>query len=124
MSLTPGTSLGPYSIQSLIGVGGMGEVYRAHDSKLRREVALKILPRSLANNSDHRARLLREAHILATLNHPSIASIYDLHEANSEVALVLELVEGPTLADRLAGGPIPVAEALTIADCGRPRYGA
>ena len=115
MALAPGTPLGPYSIQSLIGAGGMGEVYRAHDSKLRREVALKVLPHSLAIDADRRARLIREAHILATLNHPSIASIFDLHESDREVALVLELVEGPTLADRIAVGALPVAEALAIA---------
>jgi Tol biopolymer transport system component len=115
MSLAPGTLLGPYSIRSLIGAGGMGEVYRAHDSKLRREVAVKILPPSLATSSDRRARLVQEAHILATLSHPSIASIFDLHESDAFVALVLELVDGPTVADRIARGPIPVVEALAIA---------
>ena len=115
MALAPGTPLGPYSIRSLIGAGGMGEVYRAHDSKLRREVALKVLPHSLAIDAERRARLIREAHILATLNHPSIASIFDLHESDHEVALVLELVEGPTLADRIALDPVPVNDALPIA---------
>src|SRR5215510_2329643 len=115
MELPPGTPLGPYSIRSLIGAGGMGVVYRAHDSKLRREVALKVLPHSLAADVERRDRLRQEALILAAVNHPSIASIYDLHDADDVVALVMELVDGPTLADRIAAGPLPVSDALSIA---------
>ncbi|HEY1304023.1 MAG TPA: LpqB family beta-propeller domain-containing protein [Vicinamibacterales bacterium] len=115
MELPPGTPLGPYSIRSLIGAGGMGVVYRAHDSKLRREVALKVLPHSLAADVERRDRLRQEALILAAVNHPSIASIYDLHDSDDIVALVMELVDGPTLADRIAAGPLPVSDALSIA---------
>src|SRR5262245_54725537 len=115
MRLTAGAHLGSYEILAALGAGGMGEVYRARDSKLKREVALKILPPLFAGDADRRARFTREAHVLATLNHPNIAAIHGIEEANGTTALVLELVEGPTLADRLAAGPIPVAEALTIA---------
>ena len=107
--------LGAYSIRALIGAGGMGVVYRAHDSKLRRDVAVKVLPHSVASDAERRERLRQEAHLLAALNHPAIASIYDLHDAEAIVAIVMELVEGPTLADRIAAGPLPVPEALTIA---------
>src|SRR6185369_12405382 len=98
-----------------LGRGGMGEVYRAHDVQLHRDVALKMLPRSFAFARDRVERFKREAQVLASLNHPNIAGIHGLEESNGVYALVLELVEGPTLADRLARGPIPIEEALTIA---------
>ena len=101
MSLAPGTRLGAYEVHSLIGVGGMGEVYLAHDTNLKRDVALKILPESFALDADRLARFKREAQLLASLIHPNIAAIYGFEESNGIHALVLELVEGPTLADRL-----------------------
>jgi Tol biopolymer transport system component len=100
---------------SALGAGGMGEVYRARDSKLNREVALKVLPEIFALDTDHLARFTREAHVLASLNHPNIAAIYGLEESSGLQALVLELVPGPTLADRLSSGSIPLDEALAIA---------
>ena len=122
MSLSPGTTLGPYSVTALIGRGGMGEVYRAHDTKLGRDVALKVLPDLFADDPERLARFQREARVLASLNHPNIASIYGLEESDPATgsgqavrALVLELVEGPTLAERIAQGAIPVDEALPIA---------
>lgn len=114
-TLTPGSRLGPYEIVALLGVGGMGEVYRATDTKLKRQVAIKVLPAALTADHDRLARLQREAELLASLNHPHIAAIYGLEDADGIKALVLELVEGPTLADRIAHGPIPLDEALTIA---------
>ena len=114
MTVAPGERFGSYEIVAKIGAGGMGEVYRAHDAKLRRDVALKVLPASLAADPERRQRLLREAHILASLNHPAIACIYDLVETDV-LALVLELVEGPTLAERIAAGPVPVNTAIDIA---------
>ena len=102
MSLSPGIRLGVYEVSGLIGAGGMGEVYRARDTKLRRDVALKILPKEFTEDSDRVARFQREAQILASLNHPNIAAIYGLEESGGISALVLELVEGPTLADRIA----------------------
>jgi serine/threonine protein kinase len=114
MALTIGTQLGSHEIIALLGKGGMGEVYRARDLKLKREVAIKILPEEFAHDSDRVNRFHREAEVLASLNHPNIAAIYDLQEASGSRYLVLELVEGETLADRIAGGPIPVEEALTI----------
>ncbi len=110
-----GQTVGPYTIVGKLGAGGMGEVYRARDTKLRREVALKVLPASLARDPDRRQRFEREAHLLAALNHPHIAAIYGLEESAGITALVLELVEGVTLADRIAAGPVPVEEALAIA---------
>ena len=115
MALAPGTRLGPYEIAAQIGVGGMGEVYRATDTKLKREVAVKVLPAALAADPERLARFQREAEVLASLNHPNIAAIYGLEEADSTKALVMELVEGPTLEDRIAQGAIPVDEALPIA---------
>jgi Tol biopolymer transport system component len=115
VTLSPGTRLGPYEIQSALGAGGMGEVYRAHDTKLGRDVALKILPDAFAQNADRLARFQREAHVLAALNHSGIAHIYGLEEASGQTALVMELVEGPTLADRIVRGPIPLDEAVPIA---------
>jgi Tol biopolymer transport system component len=113
MRLEPGVLLGLYDVRALIGVGGMGEVYSALDTRLGRLVALKVLPDSVATDPSRKARLEREARVLASLNHPNIAAVYSI-EAQIP-ALVLELVEGPTLADRLAAGAIPVAEAVTIA---------
>jgi serine/threonine protein kinase/Tol biopolymer transport system component len=122
MSLTTGTRLGSYEILALIGEGGMGQVYRARDSKLNRDVALKVLPEAFVHDADRLARFKREAQVLASLNHPHIAAIYGLEEANPSTSsgqaaqfLVLELVEGETLAARLKAGPLPFAEALTVA---------
>ena len=107
-----GRQLGPYTIVAPLGSGGMGEVYRARDSKLGRDVAIKILPSHFTADPERRSRFAREARLLATLNHPHIGAIYGLEETDGVTALVLELVEGPTLADRLVRGPLPVAEAL------------
>ena len=115
MTIAPGTRLGAYEVLSAIGAGGMGEVYRAHDSKLGRDVAIKILPPTFATDPDRRARFEREARILASLNHPHIGAIYGLEDAGDVRALVLELIEGETLAHRLQHGRIPVVEALSIA---------
>ena len=97
MSLEPGTTLGPYRVTAKIGQGGMGEVYQARDTKLDRDVALKVLPEAFTSDPDRLARFEREAKVLASLNHPNIGSIYGLEEADGVKALVLELVEGPTL---------------------------
>ena len=115
MPLSPGTTLGPYSVTAKIGEGGMGEVWRARDTKLDRDVALKVLPEAFTSDPDRLARFEREAKVLASLNHPNIGSIYGLEEAEGVKALVLELVEGPTLADRIRQGPIPLDESLPIA---------
>src|SRR5262245_15137612 len=115
MPLGPGTRLGPYEIVSAIGGGGMGEVYRATDTKLKRQIAIKVLTESLAGDPERLARFQREAEVLASLNHPHIAAIYGLEDSTDVKALVMELVEGPTLAERIAQGPIPVDEALPIA---------
>ena len=115
MSLAPGTRLGSYEVTAKIGEGGMGEVWQAHDTELGRDVALKILPEAFATDPDRLARFQREAQVLASLNHPNIAQIHGIEEAEGTRALVLELVEGPTLADRISKGPIPLDEALPIA---------
>ena len=115
MSLAPGTRLGPYEITGQIGAGGMGEVYCARDTKLDRDVAIKILPGAFAADTDRIARFQREARTLASLNHPNIAHIHGLEDSNGVRALVMELVEGEDLAQRIARGAIPVAEALPIA---------
>ena len=115
MALTVGTRLGPYQVTAKIGEGGMGEVYRARDTKLDRDVALKVLPEAFTQDPDRLARFEREAKVLASLNHPNIGHIYGLEEAEGIRALVLELVEGPTLADRIKQGPIPLDEALPMA---------
>jgi hypothetical protein len=115
MGLIPGTRLGPYVVKSVLGVGGMGEVYRARDTKLGRDVALKILPVAFAANSERMARFQREAQVLASLNHHNIAAIYGLEESGDMRALVMELVEGPTLAECIKQGPLPLDEALHIA---------
>src|SRR2546429_75272 len=113
MPLTSGTRLGPYEIVTPLGAGSMGEVYRARDSRLNRDVAIKILPSAFSNDPNRMARFRREAQVLAALNHSNIAAIYGVEESGS--ALVMELVEGPTLAERIAGGAIDVEEALAIA---------
>jgi len=106
-----GTSIGPYRVVSLLGEGGMGEVYRARDSRLNRDVALKVVPAVLAHDAQRMSRFTREAQVLASMNHPRIASIYGVEEG----ALVMELVEGPTLGEHMAAGPLPLDEALTLA---------
>jgi eukaryotic-like serine/threonine-protein kinase len=115
LALTPGTRLGVYEITALLGEGGMGQVYRATDTKLKRQVAIKILPPSLAADSDRLARFQREAEVLASLNHPNIAHIHGLEESGGMTALVMELVEGEDLSQRIARGAIPIDEALPIA---------
>ena len=115
-----GKIFGTYELKTLLGSGGMGEVYRAHDTKLGRDVAIKVLPREFTNDPDRLARFEREARVLATLNHPHIGAIYGLEEADGHAGLVLELVEGETLAERIAARrvvacDIPLEEALTIA---------
>ena len=115
MSLGAGVRLGPYEVVSLLGAGGMGEVYRARDDRLGREVAIKVLPAAFATDHERMVRFQREARVLASLNHPHIASIYGFEESNSTRALVMELVEGPTLDQRIAQGAIPIEEALPIA---------
>src|SRR3990172_5059523 len=112
MPLTANTKLAPYEIIAPLGAGGMGEVYRAKDSRLDREVAIKVLPETFARDPERVARFQREAKVLASLNHPHIAAIYGFEEANAVRFLVLELGEGETLADRLKIGPLPGDEAL------------
>src|SRR2546430_17721500 len=112
MAVTIGSKLGAHEITALLGRGGTGEVYRASDTKLKREVAIKILPEEFSRDPDRVARFQREAEVLASLNHPNIAAIYDLGEADGSRFLVLEFVEGETLAERIARGAIPVEEAL------------
>src|SRR5215470_15974494 len=114
MLLGTGTRFGHYEILSPLGAGGMGEVYRAHDNKLGRDVALKVLPVAFAANAERLARFRREARVLASLNHPGIAAIYGLEESEGVLALVMELVEGRTLADRIAQGPVPLEDALPM----------
>ncbi len=114
VGLTSGSRLGPYEIAEQIGVGGMGEVYRATDTNLKRAVAIKVLPVLLAADGERLARFQREAEVLATLSHPHIAGIYGLERANGVTALVMELVEGTTLAERIERGAIPLDEALPI----------
>jgi serine/threonine-protein kinase len=121
MALAAGTRLGAYEITASLGAGGMGEVYRARDSRLKRDVALKVLPDQLAADPERRARFQREAEILAGLTHPNIAALYGLEEipsldsrTTSTGALVMELVEGETLSDRIATGPVPPEEALAL----------
>ena len=115
MSLALGTRLGPYEVIALLGAGGMGEVYRARDVKLSRDVAIKILLGPVAADPERLSQFQREARTLASLSHPNIGGIHGLIEENGITALVLELVEGPTLADRIARGAIPLDEALQVA---------
>ena len=111
MTLQPGARLGPYEVLATLGAGGMGEVYRAHDTKLRRDVAIKILPAAFTSDPDRLARFEREARLLASLNHPHIGAIYGFEQSDDVRALVLELVDGDTLADRMARGPVPLKDA-------------
>src|SRR5688572_15819824 len=120
MALSPGARIGPYEILAELGKGGMGEVYRARDTRLNRDVAIKVLPELFANDPDRLARFTREAQTLASLNHPNIAQIYGLEEGPAEVgpptcALVMELVEGEDLSQRIARGAMPLEDALPIA---------
>ncbi len=114
MALTPGARIGSYEVVAQIGVGGMGEVYRATDTNLGRPVAIKVLPEAFAQDAERLARFEREAKTLASLNHPNVAQIYGFEKWSGVHALVMELVEGPTLADRIAEGPIPIDDALSI----------
>src|SRR5499426_4036326 len=114
MALTKGTLLGTYEILASLGAGGMGEVYCARDAKLGREVAIKILPENFAQDPDRLVRFEREAHLLASLNHPNIGAIYDLAESKETKFFVLKLVPNETLADVVARGPIPLDEARDI----------
>src|SRR5208282_3294009 len=128
MGLAAGTKLGPYQIQSVLGAGGMGEVYRARDTRLDRTVAIKILPERLASNSELRARFEREARAVSSLNHPHICHLYDVGSQEGTAYLVMEYLEGETLADRLLKGALPlkqslefgiqITEALAAAHCG------
>src|SRR6516162_10035126 len=115
MPLQRGDKLGPYEVLAPIGAGGMGEVYRATDTKLRREVAIKVLPEAFAADPERTARFQREAELLATLNHPNIAAVYGVEDSAGVTAIVLELVEGETLADRIARGPLEIDDAIAVA---------
>ena len=115
MPLVPGTHLGPYEVLAPLGAGGMGEVYRAKDTRLGREVALKVLPELFANDAQRMLRFEREAQVLASLNHPNISHIHGLEEAAGIRALVMELVEGQTLGGRITRGPIGLEEAVPLA---------
>jgi Tol biopolymer transport system component len=115
MAIASGTRFGPYEVTGTLGAGGMGEVYRATDTNLKRDVAIKVLPVSFVNDTNRLARFQREAEVLASLNHANIAQIYGLERSEGTTALVIELVEGPTLADRIAEGALPPSEALDIA---------
>jgi serine/threonine protein kinase len=115
MPLSTGTRLGPYEIVSLLGQGGMGQVYRARDTKLKRDVAIKVLPEAFASDPDRLWRFAREAKTLASLNHPNIAHFHGLEESSELHALVMELVEGEDLSRLIARGPVPLAEAQPIA---------
>src|SRR5262245_24885347 len=114
MTLTTGSRIGPYEIKSPLGEGGMGVVFRALDTKLHREVALKLLPDHFADDPERLARFQREAQVLASLNHPNIAQIHGLEDSTAQTCIVMELVEGETLQERLKRGPVPVNEALQI----------
>ena len=112
MALKTGTQLGPYEIMAPLGAGGMGEVYRARDTRLDRSVAIKVLPERLANDADARQRFEREARAVSSLSHPHICSLYDIGEQEGVYYLVLEYLEGETLAERLASGPLPWEDVL------------
>ena len=112
MSASPGTRIGPFDVIGLLGAGGMGRVYRARDSRLNREVAIKVLPPAFAGDPNRMARFSREAQVLAALSHSNIAAIFGLEESGGTTALVMELIEGETLAERVAAGALPIDEAL------------
>ena len=113
--MNPGSVLGGYRVLEKLGEGGMGEVYRARDTRLHREVAVKILPELFALDADRRVRFEREAQVLAALNHPNIAAVYGFEDLGPTAAIVMELVEGPALSDLVARGPLPLPDALHIA---------
>src|SRR5215469_2856925 len=115
MPIAIGTQLGSHEITALLGKGGMGEVYRARDLKLKREVAIKILPEEFSRDADRVRRFRREAEVLASLNHPNICAVYDVGDAAGHPFLVMELLEGETLRERIAGDPVDVANALVLA---------
>src|SRR5437867_10331827 len=115
MALPPGTRIGPYEVIALLGKGGMGEVYRATDSRLGRHVAVKVLPEAKRASPDRDARFEREARLLASINHPNIATIHGLEDLAGSSAIVMELVDGPSLADLIARGPLGLAESARIA---------
>jgi serine/threonine protein kinase len=115
MPLTSGTRLGAYEIISTLGAGGMGEVYRARDARLDRQVAIKVLPDAVVDDPDRLARFEREAKVLAALNHPLIAHVYGFEQIGDRRAIVMELVEGVTLEERIAQGPLAIPDALRIA---------
>ncbi len=119
LALTPGARLGVYAVTAQIGEGGMGQVFRARDTTLDRDVAIKILPDTVAHDTDRLARFQREAKTLASLNHPNIAAIYGLEESGGMTALVMELVEGDDLSQRIARGAIPLDEALAHCEADR-----
>jgi len=112
--LTPATKLAHYEIIAKIGAGGMGEVYRARDTRLNRDVAIKVLPDEFSRDKDRLARFEREAKLLAQLNHPNIATLHGLEEAHGQKFIVMEMIEGQTLAERIASGPIPIDEAILL----------
>jgi len=112
MALTPGIKLGPYEIIAPLGAGGMGEVYRAHDKRLGRDVAIKVLPAHLMDNAEVRQRFEREARAASSLNHPHICTLHDVGHEGDIAYLVMELVEGETLAERIARGPLPASDVL------------
>src|SRR5438552_18778546 len=114
MTLTSGTRLGPYEIVAPLGAGGMGEVYRAKDPRLARDVAVKVLPQHLSSNPEVRARFEREAKTISSLNHPHICTLFDVGREGDTDFLVMELVEGETLADRIARGALPAPEVLRL----------
>src|SRR5262245_52024922 len=115
MTLSPRAKLGPYEVVAPLGAGGMGEVYRAHDTRLGRDIAIKLLPMEVSQDAERLARFKREAHLLASLNHPHVASVHGLEELDGHLLLIMELVEGEDLAQRLSRGAIPVDETLQIA---------
>jgi len=115
MTIAAGTRLGSYEVVAQIGAGGMGEVYRAHDTKLGRDVAIKVLPANFVNDPERLSRFQREARMLAALNHTNIATIYGLDQCDGVTCLVMELVSGETLAERVKAGPLGIEEALKIA---------
>ena len=115
MTLAPRTKLGPFEVIALIGSGGMGEVYRARDTQLERDVALKTVPDTFLSNAERLSRFFREAKVLASLNHPNIAQIYGLEQSGTTPCIVMELLEGETLRARIARGPLPTEKAVEVA---------